>query len=111
MAWSIDDAVTNKSLKDVKIHILEVSFRLDHLAPKIRIRLFRFPGEKEVYFEQSHFIQTPEQTDVYLPDMKSDSNEAYALTHAVEGVTHSYEYAVQQGHEPSEAWLIANEDF
>ena len=111
MAWTIDDAVVSKTLKDAKIHILEVSFRLGHLAPKIRIRLFRYPGDKEIYFEQSHFMKSPEQPDVHLPEMKSDSNEAYALTHAVEGLTHPYEQAVKQGHEASEAWLIANEDF
>ena len=111
MAWTIDDAVSSKSLRNAKIHILEVSFRLDQLAPQIRIRLFRFPGDKEFYFEQSHHIQTPEQTDVYLPTMQSDSNEAYALTHAVEGLTHPYQHAVAQGYEPSEAWLIVNEDY
>ena len=111
MAWTIDDAVSSKTLTDTKIHVREVSFRLGHLAPKIKVRLFRYPGDKEIYFEQSHFIQTPEQKDVHLPAMKSDSNEAYALTHAVEGLTHPYEYAVEQGHEPSDDWLIENEDF
>ena len=111
LAWTIDDAISTKTLRDAKIHVCEVSFRLGHLAPKIRIRLFRYPGDKEIYFEQSHFIQTPEQADVHLPSMRSDSNEAYALTHAVEGLTHPYEFAVEQGNEPSEGWLIANEDF
>ncbi len=111
MAWTIDDAVSNKTLNDAKIHIREVSFRLGHLAPKINIRLFRYPGDKEIYFEQSHFIQTPKQADVYLPAMKSDSTEAYALTHAVQGLTHPYEVAVAQGHVPTEAWLRSNKEF
>ena len=111
MAWTIDDAVSTKTLNDAKIHVREISFRLGHLAPKIRIRLFRYPGDKEVYFEQSHYIKTPEQTEVHLPTMKSDSNEAYALSYAVQGFTHSYEYAVEHGNEPSDAWLITNQDF
>ncbi|UCE81635.1 MAG: hypothetical protein JSV47_07640 [Deltaproteobacteria bacterium] len=111
MAWTIDDAVSDKNLIDAKIHLQEVSFRLGDLTPKIRIRLFRYPGDKEVYFEQSHFIQTPGQESVYFPAMKSDNSVAYALTHAVEGLTHAYHAAVELGHEPSDVWLVTNPDF
>ena len=111
MAWTIDDAVANKSLNDVKIYLREVCFRLGELTPKVRVRLFRRPGDKEIYFEQSHFIEIPEQRSGAAPGLKSDSNEAYALTHAVESLTLSYHTAVQQGHQPSDAWLIPNEDF
>ncbi len=111
LAWTIDDAVSGKTLNDAKIYVQEVCFRLGHIAPKIRVRLFRYPGDKEIYFEQSHFIKIPGQQNDHLPSMKSDSNEAYALTHAVEGFTHPYKYAVEQGNEPSDGWLIVNEDF
>jgi hypothetical protein len=95
LAWTIDDAVSHKALRDTKIFVREVSFRLGDLRPKIRIRLFRYPGDKEIYFEQR----------------KSDNNEAYALTHAVETLILSYEAAVALGHEPSEGWLIPNPDY
>ena len=111
MAWTIDDAVSHKALRDTKIFVREVSFRLGDLRPKIRIRLFRYPGDKEIYFEQSHFIQSPEQTSSVVPPLKSDNNEAYALTHAVETLTLSYEAALASGHEPSEEWLILNDDY
>ena len=111
MAWTIDDAVSSKSLKDAKIHILEASFRLDHLAPKIRIRLFRFPGDKEVYFEQSHFFKIPDQETSDEALLKSDKDEAYALTHAVEALTHPYEAALAEGREPSDSWLILKNDY
>lgn len=88
-----------------------MSFRLGDLTPKIIVKLFRYPGDKEVYFEQSHFIQTPDQTSSDATPLKSDKNEAYALTHAVEALTHPYEAAVAQGHQPSDSWLIPNEDF
>ena len=111
LAWTIDDAVSHKALKDIKIFVREVSFRLDDLTPKIRIRLFRYPGDKEIYFDQSHFLQTPDQTIPVVPPLKSDNNEAYALSHAVETLTLSYEAAVALGHEPSEEWLIPNDDY
>lgn len=111
MAWTIDDAVSNKTLKDTKIYIREVCFRLGELSPKVRVRLFRFPGDKEIYFEQSHFIQTPEQPSSDVAFLKSDKNEAYALTHAVEGLIHPYEAAVAEGHEPSDSWLMSNDDY
>ena len=111
MAWTIDDAVSHKVLKDIKIFVREVSFRLGDLTPKIQIRLFRYPGDKEIYFEQSHFLQTPDQTSPVVSPLKSDNNEAYALSHAVETFTLSYEAAVALGHEPSEGWLIPNPDY
>ena len=111
LAWTIDDAVSHKVLRDIKIFVREVSFRLGDLTANIRIRLFRYPGDKEIYFEQSHFLQTPEQTSPVVPPLKSDNNEAYALSHAVETLIHSYESAVDLGHEPSERWLIANPDY
>jgi hypothetical protein len=111
LAWTIDDAVSHKVLKDIKIFVREVSFRLGDLTPKIRIRLFRYPGDREIYFDQSHFLQTPDQTSPVVPPLKSDNNEAYALSHAVETLTLSYEAAVSLGHEPSEEWLILNQDY
>jgi hypothetical protein len=111
LAWTIDDAVSHKVLKDTKIFVREVSFHLGELTPKIQIRLFRYPGDKEIYFEQSHFLQTPDQTSPVVPFLKSDNNEAYALSHAVETLILSYEAAVDLGHEPSEGWLISNPDY
>jgi hypothetical protein len=111
LAWKIDDAVSHKALKDIKIFVREVSFRLDDLAPRIRIRLFRYPGDKEIYFDQSHFLQAPDQTSPVVPPLKSDNNEAYALSHAVETLILAYETAVALGHEPSEEWLIPNDDY
>ena len=111
LAWTIDDAVSHKVLRDIKIFVREVSFRLGDLAPKIRIRLFRYPGDKEIYFEQSHFLQTPEQSSPVVPPLKSDNNEAYALSHAVETLILAYEAAVDLGHEPSAGWLISNPDY
>ncbi len=111
LAWTIDDAVSHKVLRDIKIFVREVSFRLGDLAPKIRTRLFRYPGDKEIYFEQSHFLQTPDQTSPVVPPLKSDNSEAYALSHAVETLILSYEAAVASGHVPSEEWLIPNPDY
>ena len=111
LAWTIDDAVSHKALRDAKIFVREVSFRLGDLGPKIHIRLFRYPGDKEIYFEQSHFLQTPDQTSPVVPPLKSDNNEADALTHAVEILTLSYEHALALGHEPSVGWLVPNPDY
>ena len=111
LAWTIDDAVSHKALRDTKIFVREVSFRLGDLGPKIHIRLFRYPGDKEIYFEQSHFLQTPDQTSPVVPPLKSDNNEADALTHAVEILTLSYEHALALGHEPSVGWLVPNPDY
>ena len=111
MGWTIDDAVSNRTLRDVKILLSEVSFRLGDLTPKIRVRLFRYPGDREVYFEQSHFVKIPDQSSSDEAFLRSDKDEAYALTHAVEALTHSYEAALAGGLEPSDSWLILNDDY
>ena len=111
MGWTIDDAVSNRTLRDVKILLSEVSFRLGDLTPKIRVRLFRYPGDREVYFEQSHFAKIPDQSSSDEAFLRSDKDEAYALTHAVEALTHSYEAALAGGLEPSDSWLILNDDY
>jgi hypothetical protein len=111
LAWTIDDAVSHQRLRDARIFVREVSFRLAELKPIIKIRLFRYPGDKEVYFELSHFIRLPGQTGTPHLSLKSDGNEAYALTHAVEALIESYDSGVKKGHEPSDAWLIPNPDY
>lgn len=111
MGWTIDDAVSNRTLRDAKIFVGEVSFRLGSLTPKIRVRLFRYPGDREVYFEQSHFLEIPDQMTSGEALLKSDKDEAYALTHAVEALLYPYETALAEGLEPSDSWLILNDDY
>jgi hypothetical protein len=98
-------------LRDAKIFVSEVSFRLGDLTPKIRVRLFRYPGDREVYFEQSHFVKIPDQRTSDEAFLKSDKDAAYALTHVVEALTHAYEAALAEGLEPSDSWLILNDDY
>ena len=111
LGWTIDDAVSSRTLRDVKIFVSEVSFRLGNLTPKIRVRLFRYPGDKEIYFQQSHFFKIPDQKGSDQTFLKSDKDEAYALTHAVEALTCPYEAALGEGREPSDSWLIVNDDY
>jgi hypothetical protein len=111
LGWTIDDAVSNRTLRDAKIFLSEVAFRLGDLSPKIRVRLFRYPGDREVYFEQSHFVKIPDQATSGEALLKSDKDEAYALTHAVEALTHPYEAALAKGREPSDSWLMPNDDY
>ena len=111
MGWTIDDALSNRTLRDAKIFVGEVSFRLGSLTPKIRVRLFRYPGDREIYFEQSHFLQIPDRKISDETILKSDKDEAYALTHAVDSLTHPYETALAEGLEPSDSWLILNDDY
>jgi hypothetical protein len=111
LGWTIDDAVSNRTLRDAKIFVREVCFRLGNLTPKIRVRLFRYPGDREVYFEQSHFIKIPDQRTSDEAFLKSDKDEAYALTHAVEALIHQYETALAEELEPSDSWLILNDDY
>jgi hypothetical protein len=111
LGWTIDDALSSRTLRDAKIFLSEVAFRLGALSPKIRVRLFRYPGDREVYFEQSHFVKISDQRTSDEPLLKSDKDEAYALSHAVAALTQPYEAALAEGREPSDFWLIPNDDY
>ena len=111
MAWKVDDAAAHPALRDVKIWLREVSFHLGVLAPRIRIRLFRRPGDIDIHFEQSHFLKPPNSSAPLMPPNKTDTQEGYVLFHAVQALTQAYESALAAGHAPEDSWLVPNANY
>jgi hypothetical protein len=108
---SIDEILSDDSFENVKIYIREISFNLKELSPVIKIRLYKQPNDQRVFFEQSHFLDTPIQADPYRTSTPFADDEEGALRHAVRTFMDFFPAAVEQGHKPSDEWLVPNSDF
>ena len=112
MPWTIESALDAPSVTEPKIIIGEYQFYVGKLQTPIVVKLYRYPGGKEIFFMLSHFIHTPSQSGPYQPSSPCDDDEAYALHRAVSmTIADWYDGAVKEGHEPRESWLIENKLF
>ena len=59
-------------------------------------------------FRLSHAIKTPLQFGPYRTSCPIGGDPAYALNLAVMGLINYYREAVDDGHTPSEDWLVEN---
>lgn len=89
----------------------QYTFQLKGIPVTITVRLYRREARGPVWFEQSHWIKTPEQIGPYRTSRPFNDDEASALQQAVTGLTQFYSMAVKAGHEPSNAWLVENKNF
>lgn len=87
----------------------EYTFNLGELSQPITIRLSR--ARKGVWYEQSHFIKTPGQAMPHKTSGPRGEDEHDALRKAVWDLLGWYQGAVNDGHQPEDAWLVPNDDF
>ena len=89
----------------------QYSFNLKGIPTTITVRLYRREVRGPVWFEQSHWIKTPEQIGPYRTSRPFNDDESRALRQAVTGFTQFYDMAIKAGNEPSKSWLIENNNF
>lgn len=112
MAWTIDQALADVSIKVIRRRPLnEYQFTVGELKTVITIRTYEETVGGGYIFEQSHSIKTPLQADPYRTSRPWGDYEAYAVHQAIDGITQWYRDAVKAEHTPSESWLIPNERF
>ena len=85
----------------------------DQYNPCIRVKIYKtFLHGSEVYtFGVSHYVHTPVQITPYYPSCTTENNESSAIDSAISSTTCFIRSAIDAGHEPSEKWLIRNEEF
>lgn len=115
MAWTEKSIFEDKALLEPRKFVAEYEFYLKAIPVKIRVRIYEdlkpnVPSDP-YYFSTSHSIHTPEQIGPYTPSAPWTSDPQYALRKAVESVVLYYRAAKEKGHQPSESWLVRNEDF
>ena len=97
-------------VSDALHFLFEYQLNLPGIETLITIRFYRDPTDR-VRFSQSHFIHTPPQMDPYETDARLRDTEEQALRQVVSAFCRFYQEAVKAGHQPSESWLKANENF
>ena len=106
-----DTAFDSDYVQDPRRLLSTYEFRLGALAQRITIRLYWNISKRKVEFEQSHLLRSPAQFGLYTPDAPYTNNEEDALRTALKPFKAFYEYAVREGYEPDETWLVTNESF
>jgi len=108
MAWTIDDALTDKSIDRTEKTARGYSFWLKGIPTEIQVVLSVNPADGGYNFHLSHLIKTPDQIGSYNPGRPWGDYEAYALHLAVSAITRDYNIAVGKGRKPIPEWLIPN---
>jgi hypothetical protein len=98
-------------LTEIKIYLnCKNDFR-----PCIKVRIYKnTTSEKEPYtYEPSHYVRTPLEAGLqpYRSSLKDRKTESDALEKAIEDVVSQINGAIDAGHEPSDDWLIPNENW
>ena len=81
--------------------------------PRIKIKIYKSSviPRATYHFEVSHHVHTPEQAGPYHPSRTSCESEREAIRQAISTTTSFIKSALRVGHEPSESWLVSNDEF
>ncbi|TRU68962.1 MAG: hypothetical protein EWV55_22355 [Microcystis viridis Mv_BB_P_19951000_S69] len=84
-----------------------------HFYPKIRIKIWKSSvnSREPFHFTVSHNVHTPTQFGPYDPSVAQAVTESQAIHSAISAITTFLVSAINEGHEPSDDWLVPNEDF
>jgi hypothetical protein len=86
---------------------------VDDFYPKIRIKIWKssINSSEPFHFTVSHNVHTPTQFGPYYPSVAQAVTESQAIDSAISAITKFLVSAIKEGHEPSDDWLVPNEDF
>lgn len=81
--------------------------------PRIGIRIWKSDVNLQYsyHFTVSHNVHTPSQATPYYPSVTCAATESEAIEQAISTTVTFLQSAIEQGHEPSESWLVPNEEF
>ncbi|UXE62709.1 MAG: hypothetical protein KA717_08265 [Woronichinia naegeliana WA131] len=97
-------------IRELKIFL---NVGVNYFHPKIRIKIWKSNVMlKEPYhFTVSHNVRTPTQAAPYYPSITQAATESEAIRSAISATTKFLVSAIDGGHEPSDDWLVPNDDF
>lgn len=91
--------------------VTEVAFCLSDIPTSIRVRVYRALDSEHFSSEQSHYIQTPLQSEPIF-EVADDHPSVEACLLAIgNSMAEEYQRAEAAGHTPSESWLLPSRDF
>lgn len=97
-------------IRELKI-FLNVGSNVFNSCIRIKIWKSSVSSREPYHFTVSHHVRTPTQAIPYYPSITQASTESEAINQAISSTTAFLVSAIQEGHQPSDDWLIANEDF
>lgn len=97
-------------LREIKTYL---NIGHDFYHPQLKIKIYRSSviPNTPYHFDVSHHSRTPDQAGPYHPSRTSFESESEAIHQAISTTTSFIKHALDAGHEPSDEWLIPNEDF
>lgn len=103
-------------IAEAYILVTEVKIYLkckNNFYPSATIRVYKNTfSEREPYtFQLSHYVRTPIQAGSYTPSITSYDSETAAIRAAIDALTTFINSAIAEGHQPSDDWLIPNENW
>jgi hypothetical protein len=104
----------NEQISEVQTLVGEYSFRLNNLpGVPIRVKIWytdvSYGGNRYTY-TISHHVHTPKQAGPYYPSAPFGEDEQSTVARAIQD-TLAFWPSETEDIEPSESWLIRNEDF
>ncbi|EGQ7642063.1 hypothetical protein O1C99_003575 [Vibrio cholerae] len=106
MSWTVERALDEQAIEKCTLRNDGVSLWLKGIDREIKITLSVNLVSGGVNFHANYAIKTPEQISAYIPSREWGDDQAYALHLAVTSFTQHYDFAVKNGHKPSNGWLI-----
>lgn len=107
----------NDDVLESYVLIREIKMYLDighpSFHPEIKVKIFMSSAIPNhlFHFDVSHHVHTPEQAAPYYPSRTALEFEREAIGQAISTTTSFLKTALHLGHEPTESWLILNNDF
>ncbi len=89
----------------------EMSFQLGEIPVSIRIRCYRDADGGRISCEQSHYLQTPLQSEPSFESSDDHASVDAALAAITDDLVAQYERALTAGHRPGDDWLMPSRDF
>jgi hypothetical protein len=109
---ALKELLSEELLSEQSVLVNEYSFFLGDITARIKVRIYYDAyRERDPYrFSLSHYIKTPMQAGPYIPSTPWTGSEATALGRGLDSLTRQYNHAVENGHIPSETWLVKASD-
>ena len=97
-------------VREIKVY-LDVGH--DQYHPRLGVKIYKtiLHGSELYHFDTSHHAHGPEQIGPYYPSRTTEETERAAIDRAISSVASYIQSAIAAGHEPSDKWLVPNDDF
>lgn len=108
---------SDEGVEESYVLVREVKLLLNvghpHFYPRVGVKIWRSNAVPlyPYHFAVSHHVHTPDQAAPYYPSRSSGESETEVLEEAVTSTRIFLQKAIRAGHEPSEEWLVRNEDY